>query len=56
MSGQQELKTMSLLKDTFSDSLSSRRQQSNQEASRSLALFTLLLVSLIVLFLMKCWL
>ena len=56
MARQQELKTMSLLQESLGESLSQRRQQSNQSASRSMALFTLLSVGLIALLLMKCWL
>ena len=55
MARQQELKTMNLLKDSLSESLSQRRYENNCNASKTMARFTLLSLCVIVLLVMKCW-
>ena len=55
MGGQQEMKTMNLLKDSLSGSLSQRRYENNCNASKTMARFTLLSLCGIILLVMKCW-
>jgi len=55
MSRQQELVTKDLLKDAFQGTVTAKRYQTNQLASKTMARFTVILFSVISMLLLKCW-